>query len=266
MKEPWKSGKDRKPSFNAPAKRSLSQNFLVDKEVPLRILEQAKIADGDFVLEIGPGKGALTNLLLKKGAKLFVIEKDDDLARHWLSLSSLTAFHADALFFPYEEIFSACGKAGLKLVANLPYQITTPLLRRLFSLPFSSITVMIQKEAATRLLAPPHSRLRSPLSVWGEAYGAALSHFSVPPSAFEPRPNVESTVVTLSARTPGFPLPLEPFFAFVEKGFSQRRKMLRSLWGREAVEKAGICPEARAEDLTLDEWKRAYHIPSHRLI
>lgn len=234
------------------AKRSLSQNFLIDSKIAKQIVRDAHPCPGDRVLEIGPGKGALTQMLLDQKLTVFAIEKDDDLAMEWEKKNNpyLHFFHADALTFPYDSIPSDC-----KVIANLPYHITTPLLRMLFALPFPSLTLMMQKEVGDKLQAPVKTRLRSPVTVWREAYGSIRSSFSVPASAFLPKPNVDSAVLTLIGREKRAS---PSFFSFVEKGFQQRRKMLKGQFGEAVLKEAGIPLTARPEELSLTEWETLF--------
>jgi 16S rRNA (adenine1518-N6/adenine1519-N6)-dimethyltransferase len=140
-------------------------------------------------------------------------------------------------------------------VANLPYHITTPLLEKCFALPFISLTLMIQKEVATRLLAKPNSKDFGSLTLFSQFYAQITSHFTVSPNCFYPKPTVDSTVIHLIPK----PIPCDPttFFALMRKAFQQRRKMISSSLGPQAkgiLRSLNLREDARPEMLSLEEW------------
>jgi 16S rRNA (adenine1518-N6/adenine1519-N6)-dimethyltransferase len=245
-------------NIEARPKKGLSQNFLVDPNILRKIVQTADVSPTDSVLEIGPGPGALTKALLETGARVYAIEMDALFAKELRRFQSdkLTVFEADFLKFPLESL-----PRNLKVVANLPYHITTPILEKIFAQPFSSLTIMVQKEVADRMSAPPGSKTFGSLSVFVQFYSQLHSFFPVSPSCFYPRPNVDSTVIRLDTR----PLPdvdPTPFFFLVHKAFQQRRKMITSSlpFPKErvkiALQEIGIRPDARPEMLSLDHWIR----------
>jgi 16S rRNA (adenine1518-N6/adenine1519-N6)-dimethyltransferase len=220
-------------------KKALSQNFLIDGNIVRKIVDAAEVKSGDQVVEVGPGPGALTERLLEVGAEVTAIEKDPVLAG---ALEGPDVICADALTVDYSTIVE--GKA--KLIANLPYQITTPLLTQLIPLPqFSSFTVMVQEEVAQRLTGvDPGS-----ISIFIQFYCEVKSSFKVGRRCFYPVPKVDSRVVHLVKRTPPIEGDASHFFDLVRSAFQQRRKTLRASIGIEG-ELAGCRPQ----ELSLDQW------------
>ena len=246
--------------------RGLSQNFLIDENVALKIVRTATIVRGDAVLEIGPGPGALTACLLQAGAKVFAVEKDPvfsrEIKRFQTQDERLISFHADFLDFPLSDL-----PAPLKVVANLPYHITTPILEKLIDHRnlFSTLTIMVQSEMADRMFATVGSKDYSSLSIFVQFHANFNTSFKVAATCFYPKPQVDSKVVQLTLR----PSPIEDsdsFFVLVRRGFQQRRKMLRvslqSLYPASALEhallSAGAKTDARPEALSLDQWIAFY--------
>ena len=242
--------------IDAKPKKHLSQNFLIDPNTIQKILELAEVQPGDAVLEIGPGPGALTHALLNAGARVYAVEIDTRFATelHQIQHDRLSVFEADFLTFPMKRL-----PPHIKVVANLPYHITAPILEKLFESSFTSLTIMVQKEVAARMAASSSTPDFGSLSLFVQFYSRLSSSFTVPASCFYPRPKVDSTVIRLDAR----PLPpVDPaaFFALVHKAFQQRRKMLTSTlpFPKDAIRNAltalGIRPDARPEALSLDQW------------
>ncbi len=240
----------------AKPKKSLSQNFLIDPDAIRKILELAEVASGELILEIGPGPGALTEALLEKGAKVYAVEMDSVFAKELSRFENerLKIFESDILKFPIERL-----PKNMKVVANLPYHITTPILEKLFHNSFSSITIMVQKEVAERMAASAGSKTFGSLSLFVQFYTHVVGSFTVPSSSFYPKPKVDSTVIRLDYRKPPEVDPVK-FFALVHKAFQQRRKMMTSSLGldkekvREALIKAGARGDARPEALSLNQW------------
>lgn len=239
------------------AKKSLSQNFLIDQNILEKICAAAGIEAGDQVLEIGPGPGALTECLLKKGAFVTAIEKDKELAEKLRRFDegNLKVYCDDALEFPLNGL-----PPGLKVVANLPYHITTPVITRFIDQfpQISSLTVMVQKEVGERMVAKVNSSMYSSFTLFLSAYSTPRYCFTVKPNSFYPPPSVHSCVVHLPLRPFPFQFSAEEFFAMTRKAFGQRRKMLRSsLRGIEGIEealKALKFETARPQELSLADF------------
>ncbi len=242
-------------SVEARPKKSLSQNFLVDPNIVRKIVELAEVKAGDVVLEVGPGPGALTAALLDQGAKVYAVEMDRVFARELQRLQNgkLTVFEEDFLKFPLDRL-----PKGMKVVSNLPYHITTPILEKIFGGSFSSLTLMVQKEVAQRMASGAGSKECGSLSLFVQFYSQVHSSFKVPASCFYPQPKVDSTVIRLDYREPPR-VDAAHFFDLVHRAFQQRRKMISTSLGerdrvKEALVKGGLSPNARPEDLSLDQW------------
>jgi 16S rRNA (adenine1518-N6/adenine1519-N6)-dimethyltransferase len=245
------------------AKKSLGQNFLIDGGIVERIVRHVNPGPNQTIVEIGPGRGAITERLLDSGAKVIAIELDRDLApmlRTQLGVrGDLSVIEADALTIDFREL--APMGANLRLVANLPYYISTAILQQLieFRECFADLTLMFQWEVVERITAPPGSSERGFLTVLVEAYLDSQKLFDVPSSAFRPRPKVQSAIVALKPKAVDGP-PLPEFRRLVSAAFAQKRKtILNNLKplndrSRELIESAAIDPSRRAESLTLPEW------------
>lgn len=251
------------------ARRHLGQNFILDTNLTLKIARLAGDLSGHEILEVGPGPGGLTRALLSLGAKrVVVIEKDPrcvdamlDLATHFPGRLDVIA--ADALTCDETHMFTA--GAQKKVVANLPYNIATPLLIKWLKAPrfFESYTLMFQKEVGERIVARPRSKAYGRLSVITQWLCQTEILLDVPQKAFVPPPKVMSTIVSLKPReaplAPADPVILSRVLA---AAFGQRRKMLRSSL-RQILENAadhlaaiGLNPEARAEELSVEDFCR----------
>lgn len=250
------------------AKKSLGQNFLVDNGIVSKIITSVSPRLGETIVEIGPGKGAITDRLLASGATVIAIELDrllvPRLREQYSSVKNLTVIEADALSVNYREFLSN-DSAPLRLVANLPYYISTAILQRLieFANVFSDLTLMFQKEVVERIIAQPRNRERGFLTVFVEMYFRAEKLFDVPPSAFLPVPKVTSAVVRLLPRSS--PLPdIQVFRSLASRAFAMKRKTLFNNLGREltdaqaAFERAEVDPTRRAETLDRSEWLALY--------
>ena len=228
-------------------KKGLSQNFLIDGNIIRKIVHFAHVKTEDLVIEIGPGPGALTRALIEAGAHVLAIEKDKTFAAHLPKDPHLEVFHADFLKFPLEKHLPK--KA--KIVANLPYNITSPILAKIVPLSekIETITVMVQKEVAERMIAKPGSADYSSLSVFLNFYSTPVFGFTVSPNCFYPRPSVHSAVVQLKLhKAPD--VPHDDFFAMVRKAFQQRRKMLRA--------SLKVDDTRRPEELSLSDFLRLF--------
>lgn len=250
--------------------RSLGQHFLVDRGIVRRIVDAAGVVPGETVLEIGPGRGILTEGLLAAGARVVAVEMDRGLhaalAERLGGEERLTLHHADALRFDLRVV-----PAPYKVVANLPYQVTTPLLFRLLEAHAapSMAVLMVQREVADRLVAEPGTKEYGVLTVAVRAWAECAMCFPVPPGAFRPPPKVRSMVVRITPRA----RPLLPeaemagFMAVVRAALGRRRKTLKNALaalGRPAprvaaaLAAAGIDPGVRGETLDLDAFLRLY--------
>ena len=257
------------------AKKSLGQNFLVDETYARRVVGALAPRAGETVVEIGPGRGALTELLLESSARVVAVEFDRDLAallRNRFNVrENFTLVEADALEVDFCAAVEPAESA--RVVANLPYNISTAILQRLIEQRrcVSEMVLMLQREVVERLVAPPGSHERGYLTVLVEAFCKTEALFDVPPGAFRPIPKVWSTVARLRVREGAPPFADERLFQrLVAAGFAQKRKTifnnLRSapeeLRARadaaggpaSLLESAGIDPRRRAEALTLAEW------------
>lgn len=257
--------------FDLMPKKALGQNFLLDGNITAKVARAAGGLEGFYAIEIGPGPGGLTRALLQAGARQVVaVEKDARCMAALAELSSaaegrLQVIEADALTVDVTEL----ALAPRKIVANLPYNVATPLLIGWLEQiaarrdALASMTLMFQKEVADRILATPGSKAYGRLSVMAQWQCNVVHRFDLPPQVFTPPPKVTSSVIHLTPRErPAVDVPWRVMEKVVEKAFGQRRKMLRSaLKGlTEDVEawlaKAGINPTERAERLTAEEFGR----------
>lgn len=263
-------------SLGVDAKKSLSQNFLIDANILRKIVQEANVQADDCILEIGPGPGALTDCLLKQGATVIAVEKDRLFASHLDRLEhskdQLHVFEADILHFPIEETIKKhlkCEKKA-KVVANLPYQLTSPILAKLAPMHeiLSSVTVMVQEEVARRICAKPNTSDYSSLTVFLQFYSNPQYGFQVSRNCFYPAPNVTSAIVTLQLKAPALDNNQEQFFLLVRTAFQHRRKMLkasiRELYSSEKVMSAltsiGLDPQSRPENLSLDHFLQLFKL------
>ncbi len=252
-------------------KKSLGQHFLEDQTVLEGIVECAGVGPEDTVLEIGPGSGNMTRLLAARAKRLVAVEVDTSLKEileHELSpYPGAEVIFANFLSMDMTELHRVLGGGSFKVVANLPYYITTSILEQLFmsGLPMESITVLIQKEAADRLVSPPGGKDYGPLTVACARWGQGRITLKVPPGAFVPPPKVDSAVVHITCHGENpYPGLDEAFFRRVVKtAFTQRRKQLKNTLGglglpgamiEQALAEAGIEGSRRPETLSCDEF------------
>lgn len=245
------------------AKRSLGQNFLQDREVIDRIIATVDPQADETVVEIGPGQGALTTRLLELAGDVVAIEFDRDMIAHlkakFASVPNLRLLAGDALDVDFSAVLS--DRPGAKLVANLPYNISTPILQRLAAQRelFSMLVLMFQREVVDRITARPSTGDRGFLSVIVQDAFEVERLFDVSPTAFRPVPKVWSSVVRLRPKGPSG-LDNSTFRSLVSAGFAHRRKTLLNNLKATVPDAArvltsnGINPSRRAETLTLDEW------------
>lgn len=251
------------------AATSLGQRFLVDSSVLAAIVDAAEIGPDDDVLEVGPGPGVLTRALAERARTVTAVEIDARLVRVLADTLSgypnATVVQADALDV---DLF-AVGPRPTRIVANLPYQITSPLVMRFLGDPRrpALVVVLVQEEVARRMVAKEDAAgERGFLSIFVQSFADARIVRRVPPRAFRPPPKVRSAVVVMRTRPePAFaPLAQEPFLRLVSDCFRHRRKQLRSALGHEAavpreragaaLEASGIDPKRRPEELSISEW------------
>ncbi|MGB3790529.1 MAG: 16S rRNA (adenine(1518)-N(6)/adenine(1519)-N(6))-dimethyltransferase RsmA [Phormidesmis sp.] len=260
------------------ARKRFGQHWLRSDEVLNQIVRAGELAEGDRVLEIGPGQGILTQRLLDTSAKVLAVEIDRDLC---LQLSA--QFIADMASGQFRLIESDFLKLNFdqalidfeldrpnKVVANIPYYITAPILEKLLGTmrspsphPFTNIVLLVQKEISDRLCAEPGTRANGALTIRAQYLADCEEICPVPPSAFKPPPKVDSAVIRLRPRP--FPTPAKDpvrLSQLVKLGFSQKRKMLRnnlqSIIDRDTLtailESLSLNPQIRAEGLGVSEW------------
>ena len=263
-------------SSHPKAKRRFGQNFLVKSQYCDRIAASVRPKAGETILEIGPGQGALTELLVESGAQIVAIEVDRDLifplVAGFASRENFKLIEADALKVDFCQAIAPAASA--RVVANLPYNISTPILQRLIEQRrcISEMTLMLQREVVERITAEPGGKEYGYLSVLVQLYCEAESLFDVPPSAFRPVPKVVSSIVRLKVRpqTAAAVGDEKLFVELTKTLFAQRRKTilnnLRAGWTRlgmasaeqirEALAAAELDPQRRAETLTIAELAR----------
>ncbi len=263
--------------FSKP-KKSLGQNFLTSEAAVFKIIQAAKITPGETVLEIGPGRGVLTKALLAAGAHVVAVEKDHELFgqlsetfSNEIAAGTFKIFEADVL----ETSPKSLALTSYKLVANIPYNITGQSLKKFLSeVPDGSqpslMVVLLQKEVTERIIAA--DKKESILSISVKAYGEPKKITTVNRGSFYPAPNVDSAVLAIeniskknfTGTENSAPISEEKFFEIVRAGFAHKRKMLAPnlahIFEKEkilaALAAAGVSEKARAEDLTLEQWRK----------
>ena len=249
--------------------KSLGQNFLHDQNLARTIVSHLDIQPGDHIVEIGPGLGALTGLLADAATRLTVIEKDARLVPHLQSVfaaSHISIHHMDALDF---DLRSLWGYGPVKVVGNLPYYISSPLIAKYSSAlsPASMLVLTLQLELAQRLGASRGSKDYGAMTICvGRRWGIRFER-KLPASVFHPRPKVDSAVITMRRKTRAELQPIneEVFESLVRRGFSSRRKQLHNLlpelrpdW-ESLCARIGVAPGCRAEELSLEQWESLTH-------
>jgi len=245
-------------------KKSLGQHWLFDLNSLTAICDAADVRPTDTILEIGPGLGPLTVKLTQQARQVVAVEFDEQLARELPSrvpAANLQVFHSDFMAFDLSQL-----PAGYKVVANVPYYITSAIVRTLMESPTPPVssTLLVQKEVAQRIAAKPGDM--SILAISAQFYAEPQLGQIITADKFDPAPKVDSQIITLQLRSEPLFTDVTPkaFFKVVRAGFSEKRKTIRnSLSGGLHLEKteviailkkAGVDPGARAEQLTLDEW------------
>ena len=255
--------------YNFKFSKSLGQNFLIDDSVPRDIVSGAEVCKDDLVIEIGPGVGTLTAQLLNTAKRVVAIELDNDLipilSQELGDNQNFTLIHNDALKVDFNEIIG--DEQSVKLVANLPYYVTTPIIVKLLKekYNFKSLTIMIQKEVAERMAAEPGNKDYGALSLLVQYYCNTEIVRKVPPACFIPRPKVDSIVIRLEKLdNPRVEVQNEKlFFDIIRNSFNMRRK---TLWNgvkniglskeklEEAFDEANIDIKRRGETLSIEEF------------
>lgn len=263
--------------YNIKANKSLGQNFLIKEEVVEQIVESAKIEKEDLVIEVGPGLGSLTKYLLEKAGKVICIELDKKMIEilndRFFLYSNFELLNQDVLKVDLKELIQKEKSEGkikhVKIVANLPYYITTPIMMKLLEeqLEIESITVMIQKEVADRLIATPGEKETGAITYTVYYYATAQGVIEVQKDSFIPEPEVTSKVITLKIRKkpPVQTENKEIMFKIIKNAFMQRRKTLANALVNtkifnnkedavQALKEIGLDENIRAEKLTLEDF------------
>ena len=264
--------------YDLHTQKKFGQNFLIDAHIPEKITEAAQVEKTDCIIEIGPGIGTLTQFLAQRAGRVIAVEIDEHLIpalEETLSeYDNATVLQADILKVDLQELIAVQTKSlRVKVVANLPYYITTPILMTMLEakLPVVSYTVMVQKEVADRMQAGPGSKDYGALSLAVQYYTSPQVVMQVPPTCFLPQPKVGSTVIQLVSKctSPADALPEEMeamLFRIIRAAFGQRRKTLYNAlknsselpYGgeeiREALEACGFRPDIRGEALSLEKF------------
>ncbi len=246
--------------FKSPRKR-FGQNFLQDDNVIQKIIQAVHPTQQDRIVEIGPGRGALTLPVLELCRELHIIEVDRDLIEWWQSqkLDRLVIHATDALKFDFHTLTNEHAEDnGIRLIGNLPYNISTPLLFHLmrFTNMITDMHFMLQKEVVDRIVSQPGSKTYGRLSVMMQYYCAVERLFIVSPGSFYPPPKVDSAIVRLVPHQQRADCDAQTLSRIVKQAFSQRRKTLRNSlknWiSSDEISQLGLDPTARPETLPLD--------------
>ncbi|MBQ8498242.1 16S rRNA (adenine(1518)-N(6)/adenine(1519)-N(6))-dimethyltransferase RsmA [Chlamydia sp.] len=259
-------------SVNGRAKKALSQNFLVDGNILKKILMTAEVQPGDWVLEVGPGFGALSEVLVSQGANVIALEKDP-MFKESLSELPIDVEIVDACKYPLASLDDKGWRGRGRVVANLPYHVTTPLLTKFFlESPhrWKTVTVMIQDEVAQRITAKPGDKDYSSLTVFLRFFADVRYAFKVSPNCFYPKPSVHSAVVHMCVHDK-FALPSperEEFFTLTRAAFGQRRKLLanslKDLYPKdkifEVLEQLGFSEKTRPENISFEEYLKIFRL------
>ena len=261
--------------YNFTFQKKFGQNFLIDPHVLDKIIAAAEITKDDFVLEIGPGIGTLTQYLAEAAREVVAVEIDSSLIPiledTLSSYDNVSVINEDVLKVDLKKLAEERnGGKPIKVVANLPYYITTPIIMGLFEshVPLKSLTVMVQKEVALRMQAGPGTKDYGALSLAVQYYADPYRAANVPPNCFMPRPNVGSAVIRLTRfeETPVKVTDEALLFRLIRASFNQRRKTLQNglvnspelHFSKEqvaaAIETLGVSPSVRGEALTLEQF------------
>lgn len=256
------------------AKKRFGQNFLIDENIIDRIVDESEITNEDIVIEIGPGLGNLTEKLLEKAKMVIAFEIDEDMIKvlkdRFGCSSNFILINQDILKVNIYDILkdNNIEVRNIKLVANLPYYITTPIMFKIFEDAnfIQSLTIMVQKEVADRIVASPKSKDYGVLTINTKYYGKAKKLFDVPNTSFVPAPNVTSSIVKIDICKRYEVLDENIFFKFVKASFAQRRKkLLNSIensntfnFSKEELSnlliECGVKETARAEEIDIETY------------
>ena len=264
--------------------KKFGQNFLIDENVVEKIVRDAGVTKDDFVLEIGPGIGTMTQILCENAREVVAVEIDDKLipilTEDTLSwYDNVTVSHEDILKLDIVKLANERnGGKPIKVVANLPYYITTPIIMGLFEshVPLDSITIMVQKEVADRMQVGPGTKDYGALSLAVQYYAKPQILLNVPASCFMPRPNVDSAVIQLTRyeKPPVEVADEHLMFRLIRASFNQRRKTMTNSVGNSpelsvskeqmaaALEKCGLSATVRGEALTLAQFAELANVLS----
>lgn len=264
--------------------KKFGQNFLIDENVVEKIVRDAGVTKDDFVLEIGPGIGTMTQILCQNAREVVAVEIDDKLipilTEDTLSwYDNVTVIHEDILKLDIVKLANERnGGKPIKVVANLPYYITTPIIMGLFEshVPLDSITIMVQKEVADRMQVGPGTKDYGALSLAVQYYAKPQILLNVPASCFMPRPNVDSAVIQLTRyeKPPVEVADEHLMFRLIRASFNQRRKTMTNSVGNSpelsvskeqmaaALEKCGLSATVRGEALTLAQFAELANVLS----
>ena len=272
--------------YNFNFQKKFGQNFLIDTHVLDKIIEESHITKDDFVLEIGPGIGTMTQYLCENAREVAAVEIDKNLipilADTLSAYDNVEVINEDILKVDINRLAQEKnGGRPIKVVANLPYYITTPIIMGLFEshVPIDSITIMVQKEVADRMQVGPGTKDYGALSLAVQYYAKPEIVANVPPNCFMPRPNVGSAVIRLT-RHSAPPVQVENeklMFRLIRASFNQRRKTLANGLGNapdiplskteieESIEELGVPATIRGETLTLEEFAKLSNIVGKKL-
>jgi 16S rRNA (adenine1518-N6/adenine1519-N6)-dimethyltransferase len=251
-------------------KRRFGQHFLTDPHILERIVGLAEVGPADTVVEVGPGRGSLTDVLARRARRVVAVEVDRDLIEglrdRFDATPNVSIVEGDVLSLPPDELLRRAGATPpYVVVANLPYNVASAVLRHFLEsrIPPTRMTVMVQREVADAIVARPGAM--SLLSVAVQMYGDARTVLKVPPGAFQPPPRVQSAVVRIDVLPrPRVDVPLDEFFMLVRAGFATPRKQLRNglsialhiapVEAERVLRVAGVDPARRPQTLSIDEW------------
>jgi 16S rRNA (adenine1518-N6/adenine1519-N6)-dimethyltransferase len=258
-------------------KKKFSQNFLLDENIIKKIITESEIDENSYVIEVGPGLGALTKHIVKIAKKVLLYEVDEDLIpileEFFKDFKNIEIIHKDFLKANVKEDIQQYfdGSQKVELISNLPYHITTPIIMKVLEEceNIKSLTLMMQLEVAQRLTSVPNTKDYNALSIIIQDQTNARYLFKVPKTVFKPKPQVDSAVIKLNKINRNDSFDKKDFYHFVHKAFTQRRKTLvnnlsdgypehSKLYFKDLLERNGISDTIRGEALSLEEFKKIY--------